>query len=121
MSLGANNIPKSVEQCWAWCETWLPNGKKIHTFGIAAICWAIWKSPNKACFEGKCIQDPTSIVCYACMLMGYWAGLYMGVDKEELVEGINTMLKIAAKLVSKKKKTDETKLLEDNHNNSNAS
>ena len=45
----------------------------------------------------------------------------MGVDKEELVEGINTMLKIAAKLVSKKKKTDETKLLEDNHNNSNAS
>ena len=44
----------------------------------------------------------------------------MGVDKEELVEGINTMLKIAAKLVSKKK-TDETKLPEDNHNNSNAS
>jgi hypothetical protein len=108
MSLGANNIPKSVELL-------------LYVGLFRAICWAIWKSRNKACFEEKCIQDPTSIVCYACMLMGYWARLYMGVDKEELVEGINTMLKIAAKLVSKKKKTDETKLLEDNHNNSNAS
>lgn len=76
-----------------------------------------WKSRNKACFEGKYIQDPATIVCYACMLMGYWAGLYMGVDKEELVEGINTMLKIAAKLVSKKKKTKGTNRLEDNNNN----
>jgi hypothetical protein len=44
----------------------------------------------------------------------------MGIDKEELIEGINTMLKIAAKLVSKKK-TDEANLLEDKHHNNNAS
>jgi hypothetical protein len=45
----------------------------------------------------------------------------MGIDKEELIEGINTMLKIAAKLVSKKKKTDKANLLEDKHHNNNAS
>jgi hypothetical protein len=45
----------------------------------------------------------------------------MGIDKEELIEGINTMLKIAMKLVSKKKKTDEANLLEEKHHNNNAS
>lgn len=58
MCLGADNIPKSMDQCWSWCEKWLPSGKKFHTFGIAAICWAIWKSRNRACFEKKYIQDP---------------------------------------------------------------
>jgi hypothetical protein len=36
--LDANNIPSSIDNCWLWCEKWLPWGKKFHTFGIAAIC-----------------------------------------------------------------------------------
>lgn len=36
-AIGARNIPRSFNQCWNWCETWLPAG----TLGIAAICWAI--------------------------------------------------------------------------------
>jgi hypothetical protein len=31
-------------------------GKKYHVWGVAAICWAIWKSRNKACFEEKSYQ-----------------------------------------------------------------
>jgi hypothetical protein len=51
--IGANNVPKSLNQCWLWCERWLPFGKQFHTMGIAAICWAIWKTRNKVCFEEK--------------------------------------------------------------------
>lgn len=66
--------------------------------GIAAICWAIWKSRNKACFEGKIIKNPLEIICHACVPMNYWAGLYAEVDKEQLVDGTNLMLKLAKDL-----------------------
>ena len=49
------------------------------------------------------MTNPASIVCYACALMGYWAGLFLGVDKEALEAGVNTMLAIAVRLTSKKK------------------
>lgn len=71
ISLGANNVPRSLDQCWIWCEKWLPFGTKFRTLGIAAVCWAIWKTRNKTCFEGKALHDPASIVCYACALMSY--------------------------------------------------
>jgi hypothetical protein len=48
------------------------------------------------------------------MLMGYWVDLYTGGDKEALYEGINTMLMIAARLMGKRKKNDDLKLLENN-------
>jgi speckle-type POZ protein len=35
------NVPTSLNQCWAWCERWLPKGKKYHLWGVAAVCWAI--------------------------------------------------------------------------------
>lgn len=60
--IGATNIPRSFSQCWAWADRWLPSGKQFHAIGIAALCWAIWKTRNRACFEGKCINDPASIV-----------------------------------------------------------
>lgn len=91
-------------------------GGKFHTFGIAAICWAIWKTRNKMCFEGKALKDPVFIVCYVCALMSYWVGLYSEDDKDVLTAGVNTMMKIALKLLSKKRKT-----VEDNGDNQNES
>lgn len=41
--IGANDIPNNLQQSWQWCEKWLTEGKKFHAWGIAAICWAIWK------------------------------------------------------------------------------
>lgn len=90
--IGANDIPRSLDQCWVWCEKWLPGGKKFHTLGIATICWAIWKARNKLCFEGKIVQNHISIVCHACALMSYWTGLYLEKDKETLEAGVNAML-----------------------------
>jgi hypothetical protein len=111
--IGADDIPKSFDQSWRWCNKWLPLGEQFHTFGIAAVCWAIWKTRNKACFEGKLIRNPAEIVCYTCALMGYWAGLFQGIDKETLEAGVNTMLKIAARLLEKEKPNDGNPLLKD--------
>jgi len=44
---GANNLSFNLKQCWSWCESWLPFGKKFHAWGIAAICWAIWKAATR--------------------------------------------------------------------------
>jgi hypothetical protein len=45
-SIGATDIPNSLDQCWDWCNKWMPSGKKFHAIGIAAVCWAIWKTRN---------------------------------------------------------------------------
>lgn len=91
---GANNIPSNLDQCWNWCEKWFPYGQKYHPWGITAICWAIWKSRNKACFDKKkIIKSPLEILCHASSLMIFWAGLYAEMDREQLIEGTNLMLK----------------------------
>lgn len=111
--VGANDVPCNLEQCWNWCDKWLSSGQKFHTLGIAAVCWAIWKTRNKVCFENKSLHDPISIVCYACALMSYWAGLYLEEDKKMLEDGVATMLRIAIKLMLKKPKTGGVDLVED--------
>lgn len=51
---------------------------QFHSLGIAAICWAIWKTRNCICFEGKKIHDAVSILCHACALIKYLAALAEG-------------------------------------------
>lgn len=70
-AIGANNIPTSLHHCWVWCESWLPNGKQFHTFGIAAIYWASWKTRNAIWFEGIIVCSLSSIVSFASALIGY--------------------------------------------------
>jgi hypothetical protein len=113
--LGASNVPRSFSQCWNWCECWLPVGQKFHVIGIAAVCWAIWKTQNNVCFQGKIITSPITIVCYTCSLISYWAGMFDDSDEEELVAGAETMLKIALQLVGKSKDPEEQVMLEDGH------
>jgi hypothetical protein len=52
------------------------------------------------------ITIPIDIVCFACVLMGYWAGLFLEDDEAKLEEGLNAVLAFAQKLVAKKKKHD---------------
>jgi len=59
------------------------------------------------------VTNPATVVCYACALMGYWAGLFLGADREALDAGVNTMLAIAVKLTSKKKTKQDQLLLKD--------
>jgi hypothetical protein len=56
---GASNIPTNFQQCWIWCDKWLPFGEKYHPWGIAAICWAIWKCRNRAVLTKKTNQKST--------------------------------------------------------------
>lgn len=56
---------------------------------------------NKVCFEGKKLHNPPEIVSHACALMKYWAGLQKDIDKEVLIQGMDTMFKIAVQLLSK--------------------
>lgn len=93
----------------------MPYGGKYHPLGVAAICWAIWKSRNKAVFENKAVKSPLEIICYACALMIFWSGLFAEDEKEQLIEGANTMLRVAKELLA----TQSTRqvnhlLLEDN-------
>ena len=63
--------------------------------GLAAFCWAIWKTRNNICFEKKLISSPTEIVCLASSFLNYWAGLQAGQSTEELERGAATILKTA--------------------------
>ena len=74
--------------------------KEISSLGVAAICWAIWKCRNKAVFEGKVIKNPLKIICHACVLMIYWTGLYAELDRDQLVESANTMLRVAKEILA---------------------
>jgi len=65
-------------------------------------CWSIWKMRNKICFEGEKLHSPLDIVRHACALIKFWAGLQKEVDKEMLIQGVDTMIKIALQLLSKK-------------------
>lgn len=38
--------------------------------------------------------------------MKYWAGLYAEMDKEELIEGVNIMLRVAESLLAAQRRTE---------------
>lgn len=93
--IGADNRPTSFTQHWCWVARHLKNRNHYYTVGLAAICWAIWKSRNNLCFEGKLISSPTEIICSASSFISYRAGLQKGSGQEELAAGAEA-LKTAA-------------------------
>jgi hypothetical protein len=63
--------------------------------GLSAVCWALWKTRNMVCFEGKRVRSPTEIICLASSLISSWAGLHKD-DTKEVLEAGAEMLKNAA-------------------------
>lgn len=49
---------------------------------------------NRACFDKEMLKSPLEILCHASPLMIFWAGLYNEMDRDQLVEGANLMLKV---------------------------
>jgi len=37
----------------------------FHFVGLAAICWALWRTRNNICFDKKVVRSPTEIICLA--------------------------------------------------------
>ena len=67
--------------------------------GLAAICWAIWRTRNAVIFEKKFIKHPCEIICSACAFMGFWAGLYPESMKEIIMAAADSMLKTALRIL----------------------
>ncbi|KAF7102139.1 hypothetical protein CFC21_103323 [Triticum aestivum] len=93
--LGTDLCPNNIWQCFSWCYTFLPDGEKFYTFGLAALCWAMWNSRNRATFEFKKLRSPFDVIYSACGYITCWAGLMMGEDREAMERGAK-MLRINA-------------------------
>ena len=74
-----------------WCQEDCQEGMWCTRFCIAAICWAIRKKRNEACFENKLLRNPTDILIYACALMSYWAGLYGSDMQNKIMDGVKLL------------------------------
>lgn len=85
--LGTDLCPNNLWQYFSWCYIFLPDGVKFYTFGLAAICWAIWNCRNRATFERKTLKNPFDVVFSACGFLTYWAGLMAGADREAMERG----------------------------------
>jgi hypothetical protein len=46
---------------------------------------------NRACFEGKLIQTPVELICFAVVFMKYWAGLNVQADTDALRQGADAL------------------------------
>jgi hypothetical protein len=89
--LGVFTRPSCFTQYFWWIAKVFPVGPNFHIVGIAALCWAIWKTRNNACFEGKLISSPMGLICYMCAFLRYWAGLQGENDREMLMEGASRL------------------------------
>ena len=97
-ALGANSRPTCFTQYFWWIANLLPVGTNIHILGIAAFCWAIWKTRNRACFEKKYISSPLELICYMCAFLRYWAGLQKENGKQIVEEGARCIQDFATKM-----------------------
>jgi hypothetical protein len=66
LCLHQSTRPMSYEQYWDWIKQALPGGDKFYMLGLAAICWALWKPRNSACFEKKPLTNPFNVIFHAC-------------------------------------------------------
>ena len=94
-ALGVSSRPSCFTQYFWWIYNFFPGNSNLHIIGIAAFCWAIWKTRNKTCFEMKLISSPAELICYMCVFLQYWAGLQSEGDRTTLVEGASRIQEIA--------------------------
>ena len=106
--LGTNTIPKNLTQYHSWITQLLPEGKGVHICGCVAVCWAIWKCRNKACFDKKTIKNPLEIIIHVCSFLTYWAGLYNSETQGKILEGVQALLVCASRLMTSHPSTTTT-------------
>ena len=85
--LGTDLCPNNIWQYFSWCYVFLCDGARFYTFGLAAVCWAIWSCRNQATFEQKKLKTLFNVIYFACGFLTYWAGLMAGEDREAMERG----------------------------------
>jgi hypothetical protein len=96
--------PNSYGQYWEWIPLALPGGNKMYMLGLVAVCWAIWKTRNRTCFDKKHIKSPLDIIISTCVFMRYWAGLYSDDSKMAIEEGVDILMKTVVDLLGQKRR-----------------
>ncbi|XBH75021.1 hypothetical protein VPH35_101858 [Triticum aestivum] len=97
--LGTDHCPNNIWQYFSWCYSFLPDGEKFYTFGLAALCWAIWNCRNRTTFEFKKLGSPFNVIYVACGYITYWAGLMRGEDREAMEHGAKMLRIIASNMM----------------------
>jgi hypothetical protein len=59
--------------------------------GLAAVCWAVWKTRNAVCFDDRRVKSPTEIICMICSFLTYWAGLLNEDLKRQVIQGVEAL------------------------------
>jgi hypothetical protein len=96
--LGAKTRPFCFTQYFWWIPSLLPGGPNMHVVTVAALCWDIWKTRNRAFFGGKMIKSPVDMICYMCAFLRYWSGLQEPSVREDMVEGVQRPHRMALKM-----------------------
>ncbi|KAF7059423.1 hypothetical protein CFC21_066332 [Triticum aestivum] len=100
---GTELCPNNIWQFCSWCYTFLPDGGRFYSFGLAAICWSIWNCRNQATFGFKFLKIPFEVVFSSCVFLDYGAGLLKSDDQEAMWRGammlrdnVKNMMRICA-------------------------
>ena len=83
---------------WIWVAHYLPQGGNMYMVGLAAVCWALWRTTNSVCFKEKRVKSPTDIVCMMCSFLIYWAGLLKSGLQQQVVQSVEVVKDIALHL-----------------------
>jgi hypothetical protein len=84
-SLGAECRPGNMNQYWIWINNILSQCPQMQAVGLAAVCWAVWKTRNVVCFDDRRVKSPTEIICMICSFLTYWAGLLNEDLKQQVI------------------------------------
>lgn len=95
MAIGASDRPGSFTQFFWWFPQYVSASRNTQIAGLAAICWAIWKLRNRACFEKKLIKSPNELISFSAVFMNYWACLHNPSDAENIRAGADGLLHLA--------------------------
>jgi hypothetical protein len=83
-------------QFFWWFPRLVPASRNVQIVGLAAVCWAIWKLRNRACFEHKLIKSPSELISFVVVFINYWVGLHNSPDAENIRAGAASLLQLAS-------------------------
>jgi hypothetical protein len=95
MTVGAPTRPGSFAQFFWWMPQFSNANRNVQIAGIAAICWAIWKTRNSSCFEKKTLKNPVDLIFLATSFMKYWAGAHSDTEAAQLQQGAAALINLA--------------------------
>ena len=91
-------MPRNIQSYKLWIKKWVPGGNQAHTFGLAAVCWSIWK--GNAEIEFVLTKNPLAVIMRTCSFLSYWSGLYGSEIQGKLLDGIKVMMSVACRLMT---------------------